>query len=684
MRVSNILSFRYFDDINDAPEIKFEKLSILIGHNGSGKSTILEIIHFIFGNVLFADPNLELTYKNTTNQKSLIQHRNISSAGFRLQKNWNFTDKIQKIRIEIEIDKQDEENIKNLKINYNSFKEVLTKYSAFSIPDYGPYDFSKKNIVIDIELDNVNGIKVNEKPINQYYSSSGDLLLDYIIKSNYYGAALDLERENTHFSKIEPIQNTFGFIGSFRNYGSVGDKFNITSGSTVDNHQKNYRSSQYVKSTHTVETKEPAIFNHIRGVLSYAHSDLCISHNGGIKNANVNIKNNAYIKQINNYLKSIDLEITINRTDDHNPNYQFTFIKKGKDNFSFDFEALSAGQRSFLHIIFEVIGNNIKNGCLIIDEPELHLHNQLQQEYLNLINELSKARSCQFIMVTHSDVFVNEKTLNNVVRFALEKEGSEEYSNVFTRKIKADRESDLIKLLDNKRSGSIFFSKKVILVEGETDRYFFQSILDKKYPKLKQDITVMNIDGKKKYPRWKKFLESFGIENYFICDFDNVDDFGILTTLEYKEIIKECKEEIIKKIDRDCIKRENCTDAVKLFANLETILNKKNNTITVKEKNDLLCLFAYMLTTRLPSDSLNKYIKKHRKLKNKINKGIISKYDEGVFILKSGSLEAYTEKPKSLEDVVNFCNTKELNIFLKNKGNIKSQEINTIIERIVK
>jgi DNA repair exonuclease SbcCD ATPase subunit len=53
LQVSNILSFRYFEDIANAPKITFDKnLSILIGQNGSGKSTALEVINFIFRRVL--------------------------------------------------------------------------------------------------------------------------------------------------------------------------------------------------------------------------------------------------------------------------------------------------------------------------------------------------------------------------------------------------------------------------------------------------------------------------------------------------------------------------------------------------------------------------------------------------------------------------------------------------------
>jgi len=40
-------------------------------------------------------------------------------------------------------------------------------------------------------------------------------------------------------------------------------------------------------------------------------------------------------------------------------------------------------------------------------------------------------------------------------------------------------------------------AKKVILVEGDSDRYFYKSIILEKYPHLDQDIAILLIGGKK-------------------------------------------------------------------------------------------------------------------------------------------------------------------------------------------
>ncbi|PIY17018.1 hypothetical protein COZ14_04355, partial [Candidatus Dojkabacteria bacterium CG_4_10_14_3_um_filter_Dojkabacteria_WS6_41_9] len=54
LQISNILTFKYVDDIEKAEKIIFDKdFNILIGQNGAGKSTVLEVINFIFKRVLF-------------------------------------------------------------------------------------------------------------------------------------------------------------------------------------------------------------------------------------------------------------------------------------------------------------------------------------------------------------------------------------------------------------------------------------------------------------------------------------------------------------------------------------------------------------------------------------------------------------------------------------------------------
>ena len=99
LQISNIWSFKYVEDIANAPKISFDKnFNILIGQNGAGKSTALEVINFIFRRVLFVpyNRNSDLYSQRTnidSNQKKTIlaKMNNIQYyRDFRLERNYDF------------------------------------------------------------------------------------------------------------------------------------------------------------------------------------------------------------------------------------------------------------------------------------------------------------------------------------------------------------------------------------------------------------------------------------------------------------------------------------------------------------------------------------------------------------------------------------------------------------------
>ena len=146
-----------------------------------------------------------------------------------------------------------------------------------------------------------------------------------------------------------------------------------------------------------------------------------------------------------------------------------------------------------MHLIFEAYGrDDVNGGLIIIDEPEIHLHYQFQFEYLKILEKLAKEQGVQYIIVTHSEGFISNKTIGHVKRFSLNEERN---SVVCTPDIREDQKK-LIEILNNTWAARVLFLDRVLLVEGQDDEYFFRVAIKKLQPDLSQNITVYGVRGK--------------------------------------------------------------------------------------------------------------------------------------------------------------------------------------------
>ncbi|OWK19756.1 hypothetical protein AJ88_39435 [Mesorhizobium amorphae CCBAU 01583] len=93
------------------------------------------------------------------------------------------------------------------------------------------------------------------------------------------------------------------------------------------------------------------------------------------------------------------------------------------------------------------------------------------------------------------------------------------HTAIFSPTLTTDQKS-LIKILDNSRSTYAFFAKKVILVEGDTDRYFVRALIQYLYRRLDQEIAVLHIGGKGEFVKWRSLFTNFGLSVFAIADFD--------------------------------------------------------------------------------------------------------------------------------------------------------------------
>src|SRR3989344_5430017 len=586
LQISNIISFAHVDDIANAPKVTFDKnLNIVIGQNGAGKSTALEIINFVFRRVLFIpySRNRDLYTQRTTidtNQKKQILAK-INDIqyyrGFRLDKNYDFESKPQLIRVVVELDDIDRANIQHLKDNRDKLSPAVGLYSAEQMFADGT---TQNEYQLDITLDSAN--KTYTIQTNQ------DTGYTYLSAYNLYKEIIEIYNEENPDAQINNLAESFSLIGGYRNYNSYATHVSLGGGNTAPKQIQSIRLGEYSRSASSAETSEPSIFSLVRLRMAGECQNLIIT-NKNQKECEEAANELSFIKSINEKIEIVNLKVEIKLIDVSSWNFAFSFIDTKRNKIITDINSLSAGQKAITHLVFEAYGRgDLKGGLVIIDEPEIHLHYQFQNEYLRVIDKLNAQQGCQYILVTHSESLINSETINSVIRFSLDSSG---YTKINQPTITTSQKW-LVKILDNKRSTHAFFGSKILLVEGDSDRYFFRSIIgeiEEKHKKgLVQDITILDINDKKKDAEWRTLFEAFGLKTFFVTDLDYA------------------------------------------FKFYPTETATKINTLQLA----------------------NQFLTNHTDVITKID----AEYPSGTFILKEGDLEIYLGIQKDLSNVINFCN----------------------------
>ena len=513
LQLSNILSFKYEEDINSAFKIEFDPdLNIIIGGNGSGKSTALEAMNFAFTRVLFKycefrDYNFSLSGENRRNVL-VIDDRSNNISGLRLQPNWSSESKPQRIRISFTLDDIDKTNMSHIANNYAHIKNIFEEYSHIEFPiDFMPID-GDINIIMDVIL------SYKEDAYTVEYTGSTPAYVQFYLE--YYQAINEAiaMHNNKHADHIKPLGSTFSMLSAFRNYNTFSLQTSLRSNPT--NQLREIRRDSSYRSSHDQSGSEPAIFNIVKLKLGEEYLNF-LKGKKDIDEAKDSVNNLNMVNDINKKLELLNLKFYIELTDLRTWSYEFRFYDTKNERNLGDINSLSAGQKSIMHLIFEAYGrDDVNGGLVIIDEPEIHLHYQFQFEYLKILENLADEQDVQYIIVTHSEGFISNKTIGYVKRFSLNEERN---SVVCAPNIREDQRK-LIEILNNTQAARVLFLDKVLLVEGQDDEYFFRAAIKILHQEASQYITVYGVNGERSIFSFKSFFESFGLKVYFIKDLD--------------------------------------------------------------------------------------------------------------------------------------------------------------------
>lgn len=163
--------------------------------------------------------------------------------------------------------------------------------------------------------------------------------------------------------------------------------------------------------------------------------------------------------------------------------------------------------------------------CLIIDEPELHLHPQFQTFFLAEVrrlagNPLEDATKKCFFLITHAPTILDVRTIDEIRNCLVFREGA---PPVIFEPSNQGEENFLKRFLPrlNTHHKQFFFSSRPIFVEGYTDQQLFSLI---EYTRGKMlganGASFIDVGGKSEQEFFFRLTRRLGIQSHVISDLD--------------------------------------------------------------------------------------------------------------------------------------------------------------------
>ena len=171
---------------------------------------------------------------------------------------------------------------------------------------------------------------------------------------------------------------------------------------------------------------------------------------------------------------------------------------------------------------------------VLIEEPEAHMHPQMQQVFISQIkNILEDAKKddidVQLIITSHSSHILSEAGIDSDkgfkrIRYFNRAKNGVEVKDFNTLNILDEKHTArFLKQYLTLHKSDLFFSDKVIIVEGTTERMLMPQLILKSAPKLaSQYVSILEVGGAYTH-KFKEILEFLKLKTLVVTDIDSID-----------------------------------------------------------------------------------------------------------------------------------------------------------------
>lgn len=317
-------------------------------------------------------------------------------------------------------------------------------------------------------------------------------------------------------------------------------------------------------------------------------------------------------------------------------------IRLSKQGASFNVGVASSGERELLTYIFAIYALNVRDALIVVDEPELHLHPRWQRTLLKIFERLARETGNQFVMATHSPAFVSPSSIQYVSRVYSESQ----QSRVVRLGDTLPERKHLFNIVNSQNNERVFFADLVVLVEGISDRIFFDALL--RHFKLGEGTSkvyeTVSVGGKGFFRHYEMLLVACHVPYVVIADLDYTREIG-------SESLK-----ALFSVSEQAVKQKVIDDPASLDG--RSLLARMDEAMATGCINDLSPLWEYVKSrqtrlrttlTELEQRELDSFIVEQRQAKR--------------FVLKRGTLESYLPdgfKGKDIERVIQLATCLDL------------------------
>ncbi|CAM2746702.1 TPA: AAA family ATPase [Legionella pneumophila] len=257
----------------------------------------------------------------------------------------------------------------------------------------------------------------------------------------------------------------------------------------------------------------------------------------------------------------------------------FKIYKKGTDQ-ELNPNEISSGESELISLgieclVFEKECNKEKQNILFLDEPDVHLHPDLQARLCNFIRELVSNKNAIIFLATHSTAILGalEDFEGTHIEFMIAGQKELNFKKI------SDEYRKILPIFGAHPLSNLFNQSPILLVEGEDDERIWQQAIRTSNKKLK--LYPCSTDGISNMPAYEQ-----DVEQIIMAVYDDASAFSLRDKDENTSNIEDLKK--IKRFILNCRAAENLllTDQVletldltwdELVRRIETWLSNKQS-----------------------------------------------------------------------------------------------------------